>query len=498
MYRVAKIAGFVSFAFLAAANTFAAGVNQPAESLESTPIQVVILVGGHGYDEKEFPQAWGSHEDIQCEIWKGQPYTVFDDLEKFKYDVILMYNLTSGITDRQKENFLKLLERGVGLVVWHHSLANCQNWPEFEKIAGGKFWLRPGMRNGKKVGRSGTGSDRFKMKIADPDHPITKGLKPFEIQDESYNKQTFVEGIRVLVTTDHPKSDRPIAWAHDYSGARVFGYQSGHDARAWSQPGHRHLMANGIRWVARRLGEEAAAPSDTTAQGKWIQLFNGKDLTGWKVKIAGHELGDNYGNTFRVEDGILKVSYDQYDKFGGKFGHLFYHKEFQDYRLRAEYRFVGKQVPGGPGWAFRNSGFMIHGQSPESMRKDQNFPVSIEVQLLGGKGTGQRSTGNLCTPGTHVVMDGKLITRHVIGSSSKTYHGDQWVTVEADVRGNTIRHIVEGETVLVYKDPQLDEKDRDAKRMLEAGKPRMLRRGTISLQSESHPIEFRKIEILEY
>ena len=180
-------------------------------------------------------------------------------------------------------------------------------------------------------------------------------------------------------------------------------------------------------------------------KSRWISLFNGKDLKGWKVKIAGHKLNDNYGNTFRVENGILKVCYDKYDKFDGKFGHLFYKDRFSHYILRVEYRFVGKQTPGGPSWAFRNSGIMIHGQSPESMTKKQKFPVSIEVQMLGGNGKDKRPTGNLCTPGTHVVMDGKLLTQHCISSKSKTYHGDQWVTLEVEVHGNAIiKHIVNG------------------------------------------------------
>jgi len=233
----------------------------PATQPKAKPVKVVIIVGGHGYDKKAFPKAWGGHEDIQCEIWKGKPYTVFDDISKFEYDVILMYNLSSGITDKQKANFLKLLEKGVGLIVWHHALANCQNWPEFEKIAGCKFWMRPGVRaDGTKVGRSGTGHARYKMHVADTDHPITKGLKDFEIQDESYNKQTFVKGIRVLVTTQHPRSDKQIAWVNKYSGARIFGYQSGHDVRAWTNPGHRHLLGNGIRWAAGRIGDKTSEP----------------------------------------------------------------------------------------------------------------------------------------------------------------------------------------------------------------------------------------------
>ncbi len=235
---------------------------------------------------------------------------------------------------------------------------------------------------------------------------------------------------------------------------------------------------------------------DSSSKSRWISLFNGEDLEGWKVKITGHELNDNYGNTFRVENGILKVSYDQYDKFDGKFGHLFYKDKFSHYKLRLEYRFVGEQSPGGPGWAFRNSGIMMHCQRPESMRKDQSFPVSIEVQLLGGNGRDKRPTGNVCTPGTNIVMDGKLVTQHCIPSASKTYHGDQWVTMEVEVHGNSIiKHIVNGQVVLEYEKPQLDEKDADARKLIKNG-DKMLSEGYISLQSESHPVEFRKVELL--
>ncbi|MEK6247642.1 MAG: DUF1080 domain-containing protein [Planctomycetales bacterium] len=232
-------------------------------------------------------------------------------------------------------------------------------------------------------------------------------------------------------------------------------------------------------------------------KSEWTPLFNGKNLDGWKVKISGHELGDNYGNTFRVDDGLLKVSYDQYKEFDGKFGHLFYEKPFSNYRLRIEYRFTGDQVSGGPPWAIRNSGVMIHGQSPESMTVDQKFPVSIEVQFLGGDGASDRPTANLCTPGTHVEMDGKLEKRHCINSKSKTYHGDDWVSVEVEVRGNqVIRHRIDGETVLQYNKPQLDPDDEDARKLIKSDKL-LLDGGTISLQSESHPVEFRKVELLE-
>ena len=235
---------------------------------------------------------------------------------------------------------------------------------------------------------------------------------------------------------------------------------------------------------------------DNSRHERWISLFNGKDLDGWKVKIAGHKLDDNYKNTFRVEEGILKVSYADYDRFDGKFGHIFYKDKFSHYRLRLEYRFLGNQTVGAPEWAFRNSGIMLHCQSPESMKKDQNFPISIEAQLLGGNGMDERPTGNVCTPGTHIVMNGELVTRHCNNSSSKTYHGDQWVTAEVEVRGNgIIKHFINGELVLQYEKPQLDENDPEALMLIKNGN-KMLHEGYISLQAESHPVEFRKIEIL--
>lgn len=236
-----------------------------------------------------------------------------------------------------------------------------------------------------------------------------------------------------------------------------------------------------------------------TADEGWVSLFNGKDLSGWTPKIKGHPAGENFADTFRVEDGLLKVRYGEgYDGvFKNRFGHLFCNTTFSNYLLRVEYRFVGEQLPDGPGWAKRNTGIMVHGQTPESMRVDQDFPVSIEVQLLGGSGSGNRTTANLCTPGTNVEKDGKLYTPHGLSSKSKTYHGDQWVTVEVEARGSqTIIHRIDGESVLAYDKPQYDPKDGDAKKLIEAGGGKLLiEGGTLSLQSESAPCDFRKVEI---
>lgn len=230
---------------------------------------------------------------------------------------------------------------------------------------------------------------------------------------------------------------------------------------------------------------------------EWKQLFNGKNLDGWDIKIRGYELNNNYNNTFRVEDGKMVVRYDQYDDFAQKYGHIFYKGDFSYYRVAVEYRFVGEQAPKGEGWAWRNSGIMVHGQPAAAMGKDQDFPASIEVQLLGGNDK-TRTTCNLCTPGTNVVIDGKLVTQHCINSKSKTYNGDQWVRAEVLVLGDSlIQHFANGEMVLEYNKPQLgggNVSGHDPSLMI-AGQ--LLDHGSISLQSESHPVEFRKVEILD-
>ncbi len=232
------------------------------------------------------------------------------------------------------------------------------------------------------------------------------------------------------------------------------------------------------------------------AADEWVSLFDGESLEGWTPKIRGYELGENFGDTFRVEEGLLKVNYDAYeDGFQNRFGHLFYKEKLSHYVLRIEYRFVGQQIAGGPGWALRNSGVMLHCQDPSTIGKDQKFPVSIEMQMLGGDGTNDRSNANVCTPGTHIEMDGQLITQHCRNSSSQTYHGQDWVTVEVEVRGNeVIRHKIDDQVVLEYQRPQLDPNDNDAKGLI-VDEQVMLDSGFISLQSESHPIEFRKVEL---
>ncbi len=231
---------------------------------------------------------------------------------------------------------------------------------------------------------------------------------------------------------------------------------------------------------------------------EWVSLFNGKNLDGWTPKIAGHPLGENAFETFRVEDGILKCEYDRYPKFNGRFGHLYTNLSYSHYLFRLEYKFVGKMLPDAPGYVNLNSGIMVHSQPPQSMTLEQGFPVSLEFQFLADEGQGKRPTGNVCTPGTNLEMDGKLVTQHIVESSAPTFPANQWVKIEIEVRGNTeIIHRVEGKEVLRYQKPQLDPKGRivATKDLLAAGAPFPLTHGHIALQAEGQPVWFRNIEL---
>ena len=244
---------------------------------------------------------------------------------------------------------------------------------------------------------------------------------------------------------------------------------------------------------------QAPAANPDAAKEDWLVLFDGTDLKGWTPKIAKHDLGDNFGNTFRVEDGLLKVRYDKYKSFDGQFGHLFWKDPYSYYRIAVEYRFVGQQAPGNPGaWALRNSGVMMHSPNPRMMPRDQTFPISIEGQLLGGNSDGKpRSTANMCSPGTEIVYQGKLYADHCLNSSSPTFDGEQWVRAEFEVHGSgTITHYVNGQKVLEYEMPQFGGGVVDNFNTATKIDGQLIEGGYISLQSESHPIDFRKVELL--
>ena len=235
------------------------------------------------------------------------------------------------------------------------------------------------------------------------------------------------------------------------------------------------------------------------AKEEWIDLFNGKDIKDWTAKINHHETGENFGNTFRVEDGMVKVRYDQYGAFNEQFGHLYYKTPFSCYKLIVEYRFTGDFVKDGPGYAILNSGVMFHSQDPYTMPKDQNWPISIEFQFNAGLGDGKpRPTGSMCSPGTKVVYQGKLDERHCIVSSSRTFEKNEWVKAELVVYADSlVSHIINGDTVLQYSKPQIGGNvvnNYDPKIKIDG---KLLSEGFIALQSEGQPIDFRKVQLMK-
>ncbi len=239
--------------------------------------------------------------------------------------------------------------------------------------------------------------------------------------------------------------------------------------------------------------------ADREPKPRWKDIFNGRDLDGWKLKIAGHPIGENFGNTFRVENGILSIRYDSYGPdFNNRFGALYYSRKLRNYRLRLEYRFVGETAPGAPSWGYRDSGIQYLGQDPASVELDQRFPVCVEFNLHGGNGKDDRPTGELCTPGTYVEFAGKRNSQFCTPPDVKrTFHGDQWVTAEIEIRDGHITHFVNGERLLNAANAHYNPTDEFGKK-LAATYGGVLYEGFVSLQSNSHPIDFRKIELMEF
>lgn len=265
--------------------------------------------------------------------------------------------------------------------------------------------------------------------------------------------------------------------------------------------------ADSVQRFARLVAVAAIALAANACQSapqggeKWRPIFDGKTLDGWTPKIRGFPLGENYRDTFSVKDGAIVVSYDKYDQFGERFGHLFYNTPFKAYRLRLEYRFATEHPADTPTWAIANSGVMIYGQDPKTMAIDDSFPVSVEAQILGQAPGQDRFNSNMCSPGTNVVMNGQLEKTHCINSTNPAGPNGVWYQFEVEVSpSGVVTQKVNGQTTITYSDAQLDPEGKmaNSKPLVEAAGGKLkLDGGTISLQSEGNPIEFRKIEILE-
>lgn len=237
-----------------------------------------------------------------------------------------------------------------------------------------------------------------------------------------------------------------------------------------------------------------AAPAP---EPQWQRIFDGKSLDGWTPKITGQAVGKDPLHMFVVQDGAIRVSHANYKAFNGEFGHLFWKKPLEAFRIRFDYRLFGQSLPGIKVWQATNSGLMFHAQPPQTMRRDQDFPVSLEMQLLGTPRPTEEPTGNLCTPGTTVIFEGKRDPRHCILSSSPLIPAGRWTKAEVEVLpSGEITHFIDGKAVLHYSGVELDPDFDDSKPLIAAaGGKLQLTGGYIALQSEGHPIEFKNIDL---
>lgn len=233
------------------------------------------------------------------------------------------------------------------------------------------------------------------------------------------------------------------------------------------------------------------------SDSEWKPLFNGQNLDDWIVKIHHHEAGVNFGSTFRAEDSVIKVRYDQYGDFNDQFGHLYYKQPFSHFHLKLEYRFTGELQRGAPPYTLLNSGVMFHSQDPRSMPEEQNWPISVEMQFLAGLGDDRpRPTGNMCSPGTDIIYNGRLYDGHCLNSSSGTFGRDEWVKAELIVLGDSlITHLINGDTVLQYSKPTMGGGVVNGYDTALWRPGTALTAGYIALQSEGQPIDFRNIEL---
>jgi type 1 glutamine amidotransferase len=249
-----------SFVFASLLLVFSLGLGRQADAAQPAAVKTRVLLtyGGHGFEEKQFFAMFDALPDVQ---YTKAPLPASADLLKpgleKNYDVIVRYDMVPKFTTDQEKAFLALLEHGIGLVALHHNLGAHREWGEYTKIIGGQYCFGVFEDGGKKFGPSAYEHDNdLQIAVADSSHPITRGLADFAIHDEVYNHCYVAPDVHILLTTNHPKNDRSIAWVHEYGKSRVFYFQLGHDSQAWKNPAYPEILSRGIRWAA---GKEPTA-----------------------------------------------------------------------------------------------------------------------------------------------------------------------------------------------------------------------------------------------
>lgn len=217
-------------------------------------IRVLVITGGHDFEKEPFFRLFKDNPEITYRAVEHPNAHALLKAEAAKeYDVLVFYDMHQEITDDAKTDLLTRLKEGKGLVVLHHAIADYQQWPEYGKIIGGRYYLDKTIVDGVEKQRSTYKHDRqFTIHVADSQHPVTSGVRDFEIHDETYNLFDVADGNHVLLTTDERESNKVIGWAKTYGDARVVYLQSGHDHVAYENPNYRQILRQAIHWTARR------------------------------------------------------------------------------------------------------------------------------------------------------------------------------------------------------------------------------------------------------
>jgi uncharacterized protein len=217
-------------------------------------LKVLVVWGGHGFTHDAFFQMFKDNPDIAyTEVEHKKASEVYERDDLLSYDAVVLYDLWQKITDEQKTKFQSLFDKGVGLVVLHHALATYQAWPVFEEAVGGKFLLAPEKKDGGVVTPgSGTGGGEIALHVVSKDHPITKGMEDFKLQDEYYNKCRVSPNVTLLLTTENPGNQKEVAWCKEQGKSRVVYVMSGHDQKVYTDANYRKVLANAIKWAARK------------------------------------------------------------------------------------------------------------------------------------------------------------------------------------------------------------------------------------------------------
>lgn len=217
-------------------------------------MKVVVVTGGHGFDEKPFKDMFESYQNLDCTfVDLKEESEIFEDISNWPYKVIVLYNMSQGISEKRRQNFIKLLDQGVGLVALHHSIAAFADWPEYRKIIGAKYWLKDTVEDGVKHPQCQwkEGVD-MKMHVEDAAHPIMAGIKDFVIHDETYKGYNLEPDNHVILSCDEPGSQKEVAWTRTYRKAKVCLIQPGHGAATYAGQNYRQVVLQAIEWVVTK------------------------------------------------------------------------------------------------------------------------------------------------------------------------------------------------------------------------------------------------------